>query len=58
MPMVWRVLIVLNQIKALHIPDLCMKDIQIAYRLRSHGSSHFLLFSTSNNPLILKLTKT
>ncbi|KAJ0801262.1 hypothetical protein HanPI659440_Chr03g0115311 [Helianthus annuus] len=52
MPMVWRVLIVFNQIKALHIPDL-----PIAYRLRSHGSSRFLLFSTSNNPLILKVTK-
>ncbi|KAJ0681627.1 hypothetical protein HanPI659440_Chr16g0638201 [Helianthus annuus] len=39
MPMVWRVLIVLNQIKALHIPALCIEDIPIAYRLRSHGSS-------------------
>ncbi|MFS7947510.1 hypothetical protein Hanom_Chr06g00549121 [Helianthus anomalus] len=52
MPMVWRVLIVLNQIKAFHVPDLCIKDISIAYRLRSHGSSRFLLFSTSSNPLI------
>ncbi|MFS7930605.1 hypothetical protein Hanom_Chr04g00346211 [Helianthus anomalus] len=32
-------------------------DIPIAYRLRSHGSSRFLLFSTSNNRLILKVTK-
>ncbi|KAF5803202.1 hypothetical protein HanRHA438_Chr06g0277881 [Helianthus annuus] len=57
MRMVWRVLIVLNQIKALNIPDLCIEDIPIAYRLRSHGSSRFLLFSTSCNPLILKATK-
>ncbi|KAJ0623023.1 hypothetical protein HanIR_Chr01g0027151 [Helianthus annuus] len=57
MPMVWRVLIVLNQIKNLQCPDLCIEDIPIAYRLRSHGSSRFLLFSTSNKPLILKATK-
>ncbi|KAJ0494002.1 hypothetical protein HanIR_Chr12g0592451 [Helianthus annuus] len=57
MPMVWRVLIVLNQIKALHVPKLCIEDIPIAYPLRSHGSSRFLLFSTSSNPLILKATK-
>ncbi|MFS7914725.1 hypothetical protein Hanom_Chr02g00156891 [Helianthus anomalus] len=49
MPMVWRVLIVLNQIKNLHFPDLCIEDISIAYRLRSHGSSWFLLFSTYMN---------
>ena len=57
MPMVWRVLIVLNQIKNLHCPDLCIEDLPISYRLRSHGSSRFLLFSTSNKPLILKATK-
>ncbi|KAF5803197.1 hypothetical protein HanRHA438_Chr06g0277831 [Helianthus annuus] len=33
MPMVWRVLIVLNQIKALHVPNICIEDIPIAYRL-------------------------
>ncbi|KAJ0796740.1 hypothetical protein HanPI659440_Chr04g0165781 [Helianthus annuus] len=49
MAMVWREL-VLSQIKTFHIPDLCIEDIPIAYRLRSHGSSRFLLFSTSNNP--------
>ncbi|KAJ0610796.1 hypothetical protein HanHA300_Chr01g0007861 [Helianthus annuus] len=57
MPMVWRVLTVLNQIKTFHFPDLCIEDIPIAYRLRSYGNSRFLLFSTSNNPLILKVTK-
>ncbi|KAM0052827.1 hypothetical protein Hdeb2414_s0007g00252911 [Helianthus debilis subsp. tardiflorus] len=57
MPMVWRVLMVLDQIKSRHCPDLCIKDLPIAYRLRSHGNSHFLLFSTSKNPLILKATK-
>ncbi|MFS7929130.1 hypothetical protein Hanom_Chr04g00328891 [Helianthus anomalus] len=56
-PMVWRVLIVLNQIKALHVPDLCIEDILIAYSLRSHGNNRFLLFSTSSNPLILKVTR-
>ncbi|MFS7937349.1 hypothetical protein Hanom_Chr05g00426541 [Helianthus anomalus] len=50
MPMVWRVLIMLNQIKTLHVPDLCIEDLLIAYRLRSLGNSHFLLFSTSSNP--------
>ncbi|MFS7990344.1 hypothetical protein Hanom_Chr11g01057691 [Helianthus anomalus] len=57
MPMVWRVLVVLNQIKTFHVPDLCIEDIHITYRLRSHGSNRFLLSSTSNNPLILKVTK-
>ncbi|KAF5791847.1 hypothetical protein HanXRQr2_Chr09g0399491 [Helianthus annuus] len=57
MPMVWRVLVTLDQIKARHMPDLCIEDLLIAYRLRSHGSSRFLLFSTSKDPLILKATK-
>ncbi|KAJ0733767.1 hypothetical protein HanPI659440_Chr11g0412111 [Helianthus annuus] len=57
MPMVWRVLIVLNQIKTLHVLDLCIKDIPIAYRLWSHVNSRFLLFSSSSNPLILKVTR-
>ncbi|KAJ0447853.1 hypothetical protein HanHA89_Chr17g0709991 [Helianthus annuus] len=57
MPMVWRVLVVLDQIKTHHIPNLCIEDLPIAYRLRSHGSSRFLHFSTSKNPLILKVTK-
>ncbi|MFS8035152.1 hypothetical protein Hanom_Chr17g01589691 [Helianthus anomalus] len=57
MPMVWRVLIVLNHIKNFHIPDLCIEDIPIGYHLRSHGNSRFLLFSTSRNSLILKVTK-
>ena len=57
MPMVWRVLMVLDQIKSRHCPDLCIEDLPIAYRLRSHGNSRFLLFSTSKNPLILKATK-
>ncbi|MFS8032857.1 hypothetical protein Hanom_Chr17g01562631 [Helianthus anomalus] len=57
MPMVWRVLVVLNQIKTFHVPDLYIEDIPIAYRLRSHDNNRFLLFSTPNNPLILKVTK-
>ncbi|KAJ0835764.1 hypothetical protein HanRHA438_Chr16g0759151 [Helianthus annuus] len=57
MPMVWRVLITLDQIKSCHVPDLCIENLPIRYRLRSHGSSRFLLFSTSKNPLILKATK-
>ncbi|MFS7940093.1 hypothetical protein Hanom_Chr05g00459601 [Helianthus anomalus] len=54
MPMVWRVLLTLNQIKTFHVPDLCIEDLPIAYRFRSHGNNRFLLFSTSSNPLILK----
>ncbi|KAJ0688363.1 hypothetical protein HanOQP8_Chr11g0393501 [Helianthus annuus] len=57
MPMVWRVLLVLDQIKSRHVPVHCVKDVPIAYRLRFHGNSRFLLFSTSKNPLILKATK-
>ncbi|MFS7920841.1 hypothetical protein Hanom_Chr03g00229501 [Helianthus anomalus] len=57
MPMVWRVLVTLDQIKSRHIPDLCIEDLPIAYRLRSHGSSIFLLFSSSKDPLILKASK-
>ncbi|MFS7998664.1 hypothetical protein Hanom_Chr12g01156611 [Helianthus anomalus] len=33
MPMVWRVLIMLNQIKTLHVPNLCIEVLPIAYRL-------------------------
>ncbi|MFS8030404.1 hypothetical protein Hanom_Chr17g01533631 [Helianthus anomalus] len=33
MPMVWRVLVTLDQIKARHMPDLCIEDLPIAYRL-------------------------
>ncbi|KAJ0940085.1 hypothetical protein HanRHA438_Chr02g0079351 [Helianthus annuus] len=57
MPMVWRVLVTLDQSKARHVPDRCIEELLIAYRLRSHGSSRFLLFSTSEDPLILKATK-
>ncbi|KAJ0650253.1 hypothetical protein HanOQP8_Chr15g0590281 [Helianthus annuus] len=57
MPMVWRILMVLDQIKSHHCPNLCIEDLPVAYRLRSHGNSRFLLFSTSKNPLILKATK-
>ncbi|MFS8002848.1 hypothetical protein Hanom_Chr13g01206921 [Helianthus anomalus] len=31
---------------------MCIEDLPIAYRLRSHGSSQFLLFSTSKDALI------
>ncbi|MFS8025988.1 hypothetical protein Hanom_Chr16g01481651 [Helianthus anomalus] len=57
MPIVWRVLVTLDQIKARHVPDLCIEDFPIAYRLRSHGSTRFLLFSTSKDRLIPKATK-
>ncbi|KAF5786764.1 hypothetical protein HanXRQr2_Chr10g0444851 [Helianthus annuus] len=57
MPMVWRVLVTLEQIKASHMLNLCIEDLPMAYRLRSHGSSRFLLFSISKDPLILKATK-
>ncbi|KAJ0809050.1 hypothetical protein HanPI659440_Chr01g0010341 [Helianthus annuus] len=56
-PLVWRVLVTLDQIKSRHMPDFCIEDLPIAYRLRSHGSIRFLLFSTSKDPLILKATK-
>ncbi|MFS7939573.1 hypothetical protein Hanom_Chr05g00453361 [Helianthus anomalus] len=57
MPMVWRVLLTLKQIKTFHVPELCIEDLPILYRLRSHDNSRFLLFSTSNNPLILKASR-
>ncbi|MFS7966346.1 hypothetical protein Hanom_Chr09g00772701 [Helianthus anomalus] len=57
MLMVWRVLMLLDQIKSRHVPDLCVKDLPLAYRLRSHGNSRFLLYSTSKNPLTLMATK-
>ncbi|KAM0070829.1 hypothetical protein Hdeb2414_s0001g00017821 [Helianthus debilis subsp. tardiflorus] len=44
MPMVWRVLIILNQVKTFNVPDLCIEVTPIAYRLRSHSNNHFLLF--------------
>ncbi|MFS8023286.1 hypothetical protein Hanom_Chr16g01449701 [Helianthus anomalus] len=54
MPMVWRVLVTLDQIRSHHSPDLCIEDLLVAYHLRSNGNSHFLLFSTSKNPLSLR----
>ncbi|MFS8018150.1 hypothetical protein Hanom_Chr15g01388771 [Helianthus anomalus] len=36
--MVWRVLVTLDQIKSRHVPDLCIEDLPIAYRLRSHAN--------------------
>ncbi|KAJ0770648.1 hypothetical protein HanPI659440_Chr07g0260091 [Helianthus annuus] len=52
-----RVLVVLDQIKNTHIPKLSVNDLPIAYRLRSHGSSRFLFYSTSHDPLILRATR-
>ncbi|MFS7969576.1 hypothetical protein Hanom_Chr09g00810841 [Helianthus anomalus] len=52
-PMLWRVLLVLDQIKNAHIPDLSVHDLPLAYRLRCHCSCRFLFYSTSSNPLIL-----
>ncbi|MFS7904516.1 hypothetical protein Hanom_Chr01g00037011 [Helianthus anomalus] len=57
MPMLWRVLVVLDRIKNTHIPELCVNDLPVVYRLRSHGSSMFLFYSTSNNPLIRWTTR-
>ncbi|MFS7963969.1 hypothetical protein Hanom_Chr08g00744551 [Helianthus anomalus] len=57
MPMVWRVLVVLDCIKNNHIPDICVNDLPVVYRLSSHGSSRFLFYSTTNNPLILRATR-
>ncbi|KAF5809935.1 hypothetical protein HanRHA438_Chr04g0173281 [Helianthus annuus] len=54
MPVLWRVLLVLDQIKNAHIPNLSIHDLPLAYRLRSHVSSIFLFYSTSNDPLILR----
>ncbi|KAM0009031.1 hypothetical protein Hdeb2414_s0006g00220651 [Helianthus debilis subsp. tardiflorus] len=45
MPMVWRMLLTLEWIKACHMPNLCIEDLPMAYRFRSHGSSRFHLFS-------------
>ncbi|MFS7945235.1 hypothetical protein Hanom_Chr06g00521801 [Helianthus anomalus] len=39
MPMVWRVLVVLDRIKNNRVPDLCVNNLPVVYRLRSHGSS-------------------
>ncbi|KAF5810431.1 hypothetical protein HanXRQr2_Chr04g0169341 [Helianthus annuus] len=41
MPMLWRVLVVLDRIKNTHIPELSVNDLLIAYRLRSHGLAGF-----------------
>ncbi|MFS7945220.1 hypothetical protein Hanom_Chr06g00521631 [Helianthus anomalus] len=57
MMMLWRVLVVLDRIKNAHIPELSVNDLPLAYRLRSHGSSRFMFYSTSNDPLILRATR-
>ncbi|MFS7916759.1 hypothetical protein Hanom_Chr03g00181111 [Helianthus anomalus] len=56
MPMLWRVLLILDRIKNAHIPDLSIHDLPLAYRLRCHGSCRFLFYSTSSDPLILRAT--
>ncbi|MFS7995004.1 hypothetical protein Hanom_Chr12g01112781 [Helianthus anomalus] len=57
MPMLWRVLLVLDRIKNAHIPDLSVHDLPLAYRLRCDGSCRFLFYSTSSDPLILRATR-
>ncbi|KAM0060978.1 hypothetical protein Hdeb2414_s0004g00130531 [Helianthus debilis subsp. tardiflorus] len=57
MPMLCRVLLVLDRIKNAHIPELSVNGLPLAYRLRSHRSSRFLFYSTSNDPLILRATR-
>ncbi|MFS7911723.1 hypothetical protein Hanom_Chr02g00121461 [Helianthus anomalus] len=57
MPMLWQVLVVLDRIKNTHVPKLYVNDLPIVYRLRSHGSSRFLFYSTTNNPLVLRATR-
>ncbi|KAJ0931299.1 hypothetical protein HanPSC8_Chr04g0160001 [Helianthus annuus] len=57
MPVLWRVLFVLDQIKITYIPDLSVHDLPLAYRLRCHGSCRFLFYSTSSDPLILCATR-
>ncbi|MFS7978247.1 hypothetical protein Hanom_Chr10g00913311 [Helianthus anomalus] len=57
MPMLWRVLLVLDRIKNAHIPDLSVHDLPLAYRLRCHGSCRFLFYSTCSDPLILRATR-
>ncbi|KAM0047082.1 hypothetical protein Hdeb2414_s0009g00324311 [Helianthus debilis subsp. tardiflorus] len=57
MPMLWRVLVVLDRIKNIHISELSIIDLPIAYWLRSHGSSRFLFYSTSPDPLIFRATR-
>ncbi|MFS7978281.1 hypothetical protein Hanom_Chr10g00913691 [Helianthus anomalus] len=47
MPMLGRVLLILNRIKNAHIPELFVHDLSLAYRLRCHGSCR------SSDPLIL-----
>ncbi|KAJ0603990.1 hypothetical protein HanHA300_Chr02g0044531 [Helianthus annuus] len=57
MPMLWRVLLVLDRIKNAHIPELSVHDLPLAYRLRCHGPCRFLFYSTSSDPLILRATR-
>ncbi|MFS7995580.1 hypothetical protein Hanom_Chr12g01119591 [Helianthus anomalus] len=57
MPMLWRVLLVLDRIKNAHVPELSVHDLPLAYRLRCHGSCIFLFYSTSSDPLILRATR-
>ncbi|MFS7963243.1 hypothetical protein Hanom_Chr08g00735781 [Helianthus anomalus] len=49
MPMLWRVLLVLDRIKNAHIPNLSVHDLSLAYRFRYHGSCRFLFYSTSTD---------
>ncbi|MFS7944469.1 hypothetical protein Hanom_Chr06g00512521 [Helianthus anomalus] len=57
MSMLWRVLLVLDRIKNAHIPELSVRDLLLAYRLRCHGSCRFLFYSTSSDPLLLQATR-
>ncbi|KAJ0791914.1 hypothetical protein HanOQP8_Chr01g0011331 [Helianthus annuus] len=57
-PLVWRVLVTLHQIKSRHMLDLCIEYLPIAYHLRSHGSSRFLPFPPLKSPSSSKRLKT
>ncbi|KAJ0726042.1 hypothetical protein HanPI659440_Chr12g0465761 [Helianthus annuus] len=57
MPMLWRVLLVLDRIKNAHISERSVHGLPLAYWLRCHGSCRFLFYSTSSDPLILRATR-
>ena len=58
MPMLWRVLFMVNHLKKLYVLDFDIEELASIYDIKSHGSSRYLLkVKPGHEHLILKTTQ-
>ena len=58
MPMLWRVLFMVNHLKNLHSLDFDIEELASVYEIKSHGSSRYLMkVKPGQEHLILKTTQ-